>query len=217
MVDLTTAQQKLVPPDRRLLSTLTNDPKIIRYLEQIGSDAPGSSQAAIDLLFQLIIDTAEVANSAQGSANIVGQVAQGLELLIQHLEGIGLLQTPLIQGMAGRLDDLEGQLLELRPAVTSPVFSPSVSTQASTYSVPSAQAYQPITVRANAAAAGFTVTLPSAPGALQLVNVKKIDATANVVTISGGAINIDGAATKTITAQYVNVQIQFNGATWDIL
>ena len=125
-----------------------------------------------------------------------------------------------IQRLQRKVDELENLLVEFRPPifpVATPPFAPTVTTVTAAYSVFAAPSYQPATVRASAATAAFTVTLPAAPGLLQLVNVKKIDATANAVTVSGGAITIDGALTRAIGSQYTNLQVQYNGATWDVL
>ena len=73
------------------------------------------------------------------------------------------------------------------------------------------------TIRADGTAAGFTITLPASPTTGQIFNVKKIDSTANVITISGNGNNIDGTATKTISTQYTSLVFQFNGSTWDLI
>lgn len=223
MADVTINGPITVPPDRRLLAQLTKDPKVIRYLEQLGQDATSTTPTNNEIILLLINDAAESANAAQGSANSANQAAQALALGLEYLEGLGQLPAALIQGLGKRLDELEALLLDFRPPIfpvipaPTPPFAPAVVNATTAYSVLAAPAYQPLTVRADAVAAAFTVTLPAAPSLLQLVNVKKIDATANVVTIDGGAINIDGALTAAISTQYTNVQIQFNGSTWDVL
>lgn len=74
-------------------------------------------------------------------------------------------------------------------------------------------------IRADATTAGFTVTLPASPTTNMVVNVKKIDATANVVTVSGNGHNIDTTATKPISTQFTNLQMQYDvtSGTWNIL
>jgi hypothetical protein len=58
-------------------------------------------------------------------------------------------------------------------------------------------------VRADATSAGFTVTLPSSPAAGAVVIVRKVDSTANVVTVApAGGGTIDGDATASITSQW---------------
>ena len=77
-----------------------------------------------------------------------------------------------------------------------------------------------LTILANAAPAPFTVTLPSAStsGSGRHYVVKKIDATANTVTISTtSSQTIDGASTYAISTQYSGVQVQSDGSNWWII
>jgi hypothetical protein len=69
-------------------------------------------------------------------------------------------------------------------------------------------------VLADATSAGFTVTLPVTPTAGQTYFVKKIDSTANVVTIVGSSGTIDGAASATISVQYQSMSFVFDSANW---
>ena len=75
------------------------------------------------------------------------------------------------------------------------------------------------TVLVNAAGGAVTVTLPAALVVSgQTFHVKKIDATANAVTLDGsGAETIDGAATKSTTTQWASYSVQSNGTGWFIL
>lgn len=240
MVDISPRNPLSSPPDRRLLAQLTQDPKLIRYLENLWTDTTQVGPDNFAVLLELIVNAAELANNAQGSANSDKQAIEELGLAIQALDIPGavlqrmgaaldelasVVQPPdqEIQRLQRKVDELENQLVEIRPPIPqviptpTPPFAPSVVSVTAAYAVLAAPAYQPLTVRADATTAGFTVTLPAAPTLLQLVNVKKIDATANVVTISGGAINIDGSLTAAIGSQYTNMQVQYNGATWDVL
>lgn len=72
---------------------------------------------------------------------------------------------------------------------------------------------------ANAASGAITVNLPTAASASgQVYSVKKIDASANAVTIDpSGAETIDGTATKIISAQYGSLTFQSDGATWWVI
>ncbi|MDE2096503.1 MAG: hypothetical protein KGL39_04595 [Patescibacteria group bacterium] len=73
------------------------------------------------------------------------------------------------------------------------------------------------TIRCDATSAGFTITLPAvASNTGRLLNIKKIDSTANQITISGDG-NIDGQAQYYLSFQNQSIQIQSNGSTWDIL
>lgn len=71
----------------------------------------------------------------------------------------------------------------------------------------------------DATSGAATMTLPTAASASGMVfNIKKIDASANAVTIDANGIEtIDGALTVALTVQWQSVQIQSNGAAWYIL
>lgn len=240
MVDISPRNPLSSPPDRRLLAQLTQDPKLIRYLENLWTDTTQVGPDNFAVLLELIVNAAELANSAQGSANSDKQAIEELGLAIQALDDLAgavanyarvfsdlaeVVQAPdqEIQRLQRKVDELENVLVEFRPPIfpviptPTPPFAPALVNVTAAYAVLAAPAYQPLTVRADATTAGFTVTLPAAPTLLQLVNVKKIDATANVVTVSGGAINIDGGLTVAIGSQYTNLQVQYNGTTWDVL
>jgi hypothetical protein len=69
------------------------------------------------------------------------------------------------------------------------------------------------TLLCNAASAGFTVTIPAAGAANNglMLCIKKIDATANAVTIGA---TVDGVASPTITTQWDRWTIQSDGYAW---
>ncbi len=71
----------------------------------------------------------------------------------------------------------------------------------------------------DATSGAVTVTLPTASGkAGRMYTIKKIDASANVVTIDGnGAETVDGAANAQLAAQYDVVRVICNGSTWWIV
>jgi hypothetical protein len=71
----------------------------------------------------------------------------------------------------------------------------------------------------DATSAGITATLPTAAAMSgRRLALKKIDASTNTVVIDGAsAETIDGATTKTLTAQYDAVEILSNGSAWHIL
>lgn len=75
------------------------------------------------------------------------------------------------------------------------------------------------TIRVDASGANRTINLPAASGATGRVYViKKIDSSANTVTIDGsGSETIDGATTKVLNTQYTGYMIQCNGTNWDII
>ncbi|AOR77223.1 hypothetical protein [Novosphingobium resinovorum] len=67
----------------------------------------------------------------------------------------------------------------------------------------------------DATAGNVTVTMPAPQNGRQLC-VKRIDASANTVSIAAAA-NIDGAASKAITPQYASLTVMCDGATWWIV
>lgn len=71
----------------------------------------------------------------------------------------------------------------------------------------------------DATAAAFTISLPTAVGiGGQLFCVKKIDSSANAVTIDpSGAETIDGAATVSLGAQWASRLLISDGANWLVL
>lgn len=75
------------------------------------------------------------------------------------------------------------------------------------------------TVLADATSAAVTLTLPTAESALgRIYHVKKIDASANAVTLDGnGSETIDGAANKSTTTQYAGFTVQSDGTEWWLL
>jgi len=240
MVDINQRNPASSPPDRRLLAQLTKDPKLIRYLENLWTDTTQVAPDNFAVLLELIVNAAEVANAAQGSANTDKQAIEELSLAIQALDSAAsllqqlaaavadqssLVQAPdqAIQALRRKVDELENQLVEIRPPIfpdipaATPPFAPAVVNATAAYAVVAAPAYQPLTVRADATGAGFTVALPAVPDLLQLVTIKKVDASANVVTIDAGALLIDGAPTIAVGVQYAVYQVQYNGASWDVV
>ena len=75
------------------------------------------------------------------------------------------------------------------------------------------------TVLVTCSSVNITITLPQANTCDgRVYDIKKIDATAYTVIVDGySAETIDGSATKTITARWMNIQIQSNGTSWFIL
>lgn len=71
-------------------------------------------------------------------------------------------------------------------------------------------------VLANAINGAITITLSNAnvKGSVQIV--KKVDSTANVVTVQPGTGTIDGAASVALTAQNESVICVFDGTNWQI-
>lgn len=75
------------------------------------------------------------------------------------------------------------------------------------------------TLRADATAAPFTLTLPDAVVNMgRLYHVKKVDATSNTVTVDTTSSQlIDGSLSVPLLVQYQSLTFQSNGTGWDIL
>lgn len=75
------------------------------------------------------------------------------------------------------------------------------------------------TVLCDASGGAFTITLPTAVGRSGWrFDIKKIDATANVVTIDGdGSETIDGETAQIIVTQYNAITVISDGSNWSIL
>jgi len=75
------------------------------------------------------------------------------------------------------------------------------------------------TILADATSNSITINLPAvATSGRRRYEIKKIDSTANTVTIDGNASEtIDGAATYVISTQYQSVTIQSDGSNWWVL
>ena len=75
------------------------------------------------------------------------------------------------------------------------------------------------TVKVDASNGNRIITLPTSFGMQgKIYNIKKMDATVNIVTIacSGGEV-IDGSPTVIISAQYTTITVQSDNANWVIL
>lgn len=91
-------------------------------------------------------------------------------------------------------------------------FACAISTKSAAYSMTA----QDCTILCNASAGAVTITLPATVTANKY-SVKKIDASANYCTVSGGGHNIDGEAMILLSTQYADTQIQGDQMQWWIL
>ncbi|MNK15853.1 hypothetical protein D3C87_340060 [compost metagenome] len=96
--------------------------------------------------------------------------------------------------------------------VTAPTTT-SIRTESANYAAAAADE----TILVNAAGGTVTVTLPSAPTVGKKYNVKKVDSTANTVTVNGNGHNIDGTATISGTLPYQGWVMQYDGSNWFII
>ena len=74
------------------------------------------------------------------------------------------------------------------------------------------------TILVDTSGGAFTVNLPACSGQTRILNIKKISADANALTLDGDSSEtIDGATTQSNTNQWFNFQIQSSGTNWFIL
>jgi hypothetical protein len=135
-------------------------------------------------------------------SNVVSQAPAGSVALFAHQK--------LYFGKDASLYRVSANLLKTDGGVAEPVVS-----KTTTYTATAADS----TITADATSAGFTVTLPAATGlAGKTYTIKKIDSTANVVTVAGGGTNIDGAATYAgLSAQWKVLRVVSDGTRWIIV
>lgn len=91
----------------------------------------------------------------------------------------------------------------------------TISTKTTAYIITSSD----YTILADATAASFAATLPTAVGISGTIyNIKKIDSSVNTVTVdTTGGQTIDGTLTQVISAQYDSITVQSNNANWFII
>lgn len=93
--------------------------------------------------------------------------------------------------------------------------SKPITTRTAAYTVTSSD----YTMLADATAAAFTVSLPTAAGIKgRIYNVKKIDSSINAVSIeANGTETIDGSLTQVLIDQNESITIQSDGSNWFII
>jgi hypothetical protein len=97
---------------------------------------------------------------------------------------------------------------------TGPTPVTPYSTKTANYTITSSD----YTIGANATSGAITITLPTAVGTTAIYNIKKIDSSANTVTIApSSSQTIDGAATVVLSYQYQSFMVQSTGANWIII
>jgi hypothetical protein len=96
----------------------------------------------------------------------------------------------------------------------SPALATALTTKTSAYTLIATDSV----LLADATSAAFQVTLPSPSGISgRQYTIKKIDASGNAVTIASAAGNIDGAATKVLSAQWSYLSLISSGSDWVIV
>ena len=101
------------------------------------------------------------------------------------------------------------------PLVVAGAVGTATRTEISNYSITTSDSL----ILADASSLSLLITLPSVTDANKMqFTIKKIDSSANTVTIDGnGSETIDGATTAVITMQWESVTVQSNGTAWYIL
>lgn len=69
----------------------------------------------------------------------------------------------------------------------------------------------------DAALGPVVITLPAPTGALYIINIKKIDNTANIVTVDGNGNNIDDLAQQLINSPKTSMALATDGTEWFII
>lgn len=120
--------------------------------------------------------------------------------------------TPVVQQTGSIVSALGTIGIVASPTLYQQEVSTPVVTKTATYSITASD----VTVLADATSSGFTLTLPAAGGvAGRWFIVKKIDGTANIVTIgTTSSQTIEGVTTRQLTAQWSSLMVQSDGTNW---
>jgi hypothetical protein len=98
-------------------------------------------------------------------------------------------------------------------SATSLLAAASIVTKTANYTVTSSDR----TLLGNATGGAFTLTLPASPTTGQQVIAKKIDTSANAVTVSGNGKSIDSGSSLTLDTPNQSYSLQYDGTQWWIL
>lgn len=139
---------------------------------------------------------AEVAIAANGTA------IAGLRVLTGQLKSTVQQHTLELGNHEARLDALEEYpgFLSVRTVSAAATFGRTDNT-----------------ILADATSAGFAVALTASPVTGEVHNLKKIDATLNVVTLDGNGKTIDGVASIDLLLSGWSFAVVYDGAAWRIL
>jgi hypothetical protein len=93
--------------------------------------------------------------------------------------------------------------------------SPTIATKTANYTLLTTDGI----ILGDATGGSFTLTLPAVSGNSGLIyRIKKIDTSANTVTIDANAAEqIDGALTAVLSIPYSSVDLACNGSAWYLL
>lgn len=129
------------------------------------------------------------------------------------VDGGGTTATPYVAATPDEVANQDTQITALQTRMTA--VEPAIVTVTATMTIGAAHR----TVLVDASSGAVVINLPAASlNANRILNVKKIDASANTVTIDpNSSETIDGATTKVISTQWTNVRFQCNGTAWFII
>jgi hypothetical protein len=89
------------------------------------------------------------------------------------------------------------------------------------YAVASAYTFQNsdtvTSLQVNATTAAITILLPASPTGSRRRTITKTDASGNAVTVNGNGVNINGAATYSLPAQWNSVTVEPTGTQWIVV
>jgi hypothetical protein len=106
------------------------------------------------------------------------------------------------------------QATGLKWAAPAPPNSHAVSVKTTAYTLTTADEF----VLASASGASFTLTLPTAVGNTCLFTIKKVDSSANVVTVATtSGQTIDGGLNAQLKVQYASLSVISDGSNWLIV
>jgi hypothetical protein len=208
------------PPNTPIVGNLPVTPEWYRYFVRI---TKGSNLAS----------EGEVATPPDGGLEGGGLVSGGVTLSIAAngvsnamlRQSVGTSVVGRMANTAGNVADIsavqdrtvlarQGGLLAFTPVCAVLGLAVNVTAVTTTYTAIATD----YLVTADATGGAFTVTLPALAGMLgRVVIVKKIDASANTVTVDGGAANIDGAATRALATQYAAIWVLAGTSEWHVL
>lgn len=155
-----------------------------------------------------------MAGETQGGARRPGQISGNPRLSTSDIEGV----SPFGEDFLDEADAAAARAkLALGTAAVANTgdFQPVGTVVAYAGTIPAAASL--LTV--DATGGPVTVALPAASSAANReITVKKIDASANAVTLDGdGAETIDGTATQPLATQWESLTVKSNGTAWLIL
>lgn len=217
-------------------STLT-DPRIGEYIKDVNGNSIIQLAPAANAVTHV-----QIANSASATTfiKVVGAGShlnlnvqpKGANGVTRFLDGIGLSVFQTVAGVASAVNYTElsnaatGNSVIIRAAGSDTdaglrltgkgAFGAEVVEAIATKTANYTATVHDTTILCDATAGAVTVALPAASTMTgRTLNVKKIDASANAVTIDpNGAELVDGASTKDTTTQWVNIPVVSNGTAW---